>query len=207
MKTCFAVIAVVSFLTLSGSALSQKHGSSYVDQGTLRFHLDVAILSYKYDAKAERSGPFHMLWSSSPYMGFGVSYAIIDRLLLGARVMFGYTDGNPDEHEPGENYTVRFGFVPYVEYLFFPLRWLSPFVAGQLGVEGTETPNNSNWTFITGPGGGIHFFLNPKFSMDLTSFFCYHGGHRKRKDDRGGDKKDPLHAISLSVLFGLSGWI
>ncbi len=215
MKTCIAVITIVSILTFSGPVLSQTDQGgptasavNHVDKGTLRFHIDTSVLKYRYNAKTERSEPFHLFWEDSPYANFGVGYAVIDRLLIGARMGFGFRDDDPDAHDPGDHYAVRLGFLPYIEYLFFPLPWLSPFVTGQLGVEGQETHNRSNWNFVVGGGGGLHFFVIPEFSMDLTGFLSYHGGHDKRKRD-GRDREDkvPIHIISTTVLFGLSGWL
>lgn len=215
MKTIITVTAFVLFGMISNPVLSQTVQSapvapagSSVDQGTLRLHMDMSALHYRYDVKNETSGPFHLFWSNSPFVHFGVGYAVIDRLLLGARVGFGYTDARPDDHDPGSHYMIRFGALPYVEYLFFPREWLSPFVTAQLGVEGVETPKTSNWNFVGGAGGGVHFFLIPQFSMDLTGLVSYHGGHDRLKgNDPAPRDPVPLHLISTSVLFGLSGWL
>lgn len=205
MKTKFLLISLVFLLSMSGTALSQvKTGPGGVEQGTWRFHLDTSVLNHRYDIERERSRPLHLFWAESPYLGFGFGYTVIDNLVLGARTAFGYQDGDPDALDPSDHYRVQFGFMPYIEYMFWPTDWVSPFVTAQLGVESDSGPKDSDWNFKTGAGGGVHFFLIPQFSMDLTGYLSYHGGHHRVKDP---DKRTPNHDFSTSVMFGLSGWL
>lgn len=205
MKKLFVIMTLLLSLSMSGTALSQRRtGPGGVEKGTLRFHLDTSVMEHKYDLKNEESLPFHLFWADSPYLGFGFGGAVIDNLVLGARTTLGFHDNNPDAVNPNEHYRVQFGFLPYLEYLFWPSHWLSPFVTAQLGFEGAEAPNHSTWNFKTGAGGGLHFFLIPQFSMDLTAFLSYHGGHHL---DKERERRVPNHLLSTSVMFGLSGWL
>jgi len=206
MKKNILLVTFVALFAISGTALGQRRtGPGGMGQGTLRFHLDTSVLEHRYDLRAERSDHLHLFWADAPYLGFGFGGAVIDNLFLGARTTLGFRDNDPDEANPGDNYQVQFGFMPYIEYMFWPTDWLSPFVTAQLGVEGWHGPQSSNWNFKTGAGGGLHFFLIPQFSMDLTGYLNYHGGHHRVEKPRA--KRTPNHDLSTTVMFGLSGWL
>lgn len=207
MKKSAAVVILASMLSMSGLAHSQDLERGRVPQGTFRLHLDTTAINHTYDFTRERSEPFHFLWAGSHDAYFGLGFAVIDNLLLGARMRIGFTDRDPSKHDLDEHYGLHFGFRPYFEYLFFPLDWLSPFVTAQMGVDTDKNPDRTDWSFLVGGGGGVHFFAAPQFSIDLTGFLTYHVGKITTEDKKDGKDDDPHHKLSTALLFGLSGWL
>jgi hypothetical protein len=99
--------------------------------------------------------------------------------------------------------------VPYFEYVFLS-GVARPFVMAQLGFEGAhDSPGDTDygwWSLLFGIGGGAHFFLADKLSVDAILQLQQRFGTGRLETP--ATETDFSHwRFSMGILFGISAWL
>jgi hypothetical protein len=111
---------------------------------------------------------------------------------------------------------IRWGVWPYLEYAFLD-KVVRAFLMLMLGFEGhMAEPYHEKatyWDFVFGAGGGLHFFVVPSVSIDLTILagFSAGGGSiettgEDSADTEGIDFNFTRVLFRLSGIVSVSGW-
>jgi hypothetical protein len=209
-KLSVAVLCCAAFALVT---LCSNQARADLPQKTFRLHLESGLFHF-YDGEIDPDGPGEYDIDGIaggigiPKANVGLGYVIWQGLVIGGRIQTAFYD---DDYEGWGGDVFRLSILPYGEYAFLT-GLFRPFVTIFLGMEGQvwdrDGGNNdySLWGFTTGAGGGCHFFLLDRFSLDLTLLFGFAVGGGE--DERPGDDVDlDYHRIDLDVMVGLSGWI
>jgi hypothetical protein len=209
-KLFVAVTACAAFALV---ALWSTQARADLPQKTFRLHLESGLFHF-YDGEIDPDGPGeHDIDGIAggvgiPKANVGLGYVVWQGLVIGGRIQTAYYE---DDYEWFGADVFRLAILPYGEYAFLT-GLFRPFVTLYLGVEGQvydgdgDDGDDSLWGFATGIGGGCHFFLMERFSIDLTLLFGFVVGGGE--DERPGEDVDlDYHRFDLDIMFGISGWI
>ena len=157
--------------------------------------------------------------SSTDEVSFGIApartgvdcgYGVADWVVLGARLSLLHRSAEV----PGgaERDTTTFAFLPHVDFVF-PSSSNTRLFVGPMGGVGLETEDNASSTiFIFGGAFGAHIFVSDTLSFDPRLNISYAFGSISFDADTGGlvetTRVDAdVRVLSMSALFGISGWL
>jgi hypothetical protein len=221
----------MAFIVVVAMPVTSK--GQIVTKGTVRLSLDTVFLDYasgsKTDVEVENENGLPLapiiknslernvdydaftIGFGSPSAGISLGGAIIDNLVLGARLTLGYKTesqetGASDETIDGSVFD--WGVLPYLEYVF-PTGLVRPFLIAMVGFGGQlgqlDDIDYTRWGFYFGGGGGAHLFFNPHFSLDAFLLASY-GIGRGEEQGRLVSKYD-FGLFEFNIIIGISGWI
>lgn len=215
LKRQFPVIISIAILAAFSSVAAAQTRA-----GLVKIHLDTSLFGFgvgeeDYDnSNLERDYDQITVGLGTPSAGIGGGYTIIDGLVVGGKVTLAL-DGWDKYHYDSGGFT--WSVMPYVEYI-----WLAgifrPFVMGTLGFEGfvlndddTIDQDKNWWNFTFGAGGGAHFFLYDRISLDATLLFTFGVGTGERETATIGGNRvtaDFSHwRFLFMTLIGISVWL
>lgn len=164
--------------------------------------------------------------------GLGLGYGITRYLILGARLGMSFDHVSSPTDQPFKNTKNYFStlFTPYLEILPLPRGRILPFIlvrsGFQAGAYGDRTRGDdpvlgnvsalNRTSFIAptiGVGGGAHFLLTDRFSLDASLMFDYRWYFaRGRTSSSNGPtvttdwEKANLQSFTLGAVVGFSVW-
>lgn len=217
-KVLLALLIFLLCLCVSGASAAQ------VPAGSVRLDLGTSLAGFQYGGW-NPDGPEDWLYRrfevgiGNPNVSLGLGATVIDALAIGLRFSIAMDDeeaGYDKEDSKGEpNYNlskfktsfIRWGIWPYLEYAFLD-KVVRPFLMLMLGFEGhVAEPYQEKatyWDFVFGAGGGVHFFVVPTVSLDLTILAGFSAGGGSI-EPTGEDSADQPETNFTRVLFRLSG--
>ncbi len=215
-----SIIIVLSIIIVSLGL--PEPAESQVKSGTVRLHLDTLFMGYLFnnydpeEGEEVETGTFS-IGLGNPRLGIGFGLAVIDQLVIGGRFT-GYLTASEIDEIDYKLKGFQWGILPYVQYLFLT-GVVRPFIIGQMGFSGLAESSEDDrveidrnrWGFVFGGGGGVHFFLGNRLSIDLTVLFDYSIGRQTEEHDYAWDIADveleaTVSRFEWSTLLGLSGW-
>ncbi|MCK9521641.1 MAG: hypothetical protein M0R76_01190 [Proteobacteria bacterium] len=206
-KLCLMGIGIAALFLLAPQARAE------MQSGLFRIHLDTPILGVGVGGinpdgpggKSTFSG--FQVGLGTPSMGLGLGGTLGKGFVLGGKATVAMAASDWYLADESEHFV--WSLVPYIEYVF--LQGLArPFVMGQLGFEGLhDTMGDVKygwWSFLFGIGGGVHFMLSPKVSIDALLDLQQRFGTGRTKV---GPIKDGFNhwRFSMNILLGLSIWL
>lgn len=110
-------------------------------------------------------------------IAFSYGYGVTDRVILGARLGFGFQRWTTPARDGLSSMSLAFSLTPFFEYAFRPGQRVRPFIGARLGVGGalarTEDEANDAMSRATnlgptfGASVGVHNFVTERVSLDV----------------------------------------
>lgn len=171
------------------------------------------------------------LATGSSMFGLGLGYGISRHLILGARLglSFDHRFNSSEGPVKGTNNYFSSIFTPYLEIVLLPEGRILPFILVRGGFQAATAarratlidPSVGNLTNLDrtsliaptiGGGGGAHFLITERFSLDASLMFDYRWSYsRERTADANRptittDWKKTYQSFSLGAVIGFSVW-
>ena len=182
--------------------------------------------------EVDASGAGAFLGGGGSMFGLGLGYGITPYLILGARMGLSFDHVSSPTDAPFKTTSNYFStiFTPYLEILPLPRGRVLPFILVRSGFQaaafGVRTKGSDpllgdlsslDRTSIIPPtigvGGGAHFLLTDRFSLDASLMFDYRWYFAKTRESSSegptvtGDwEKAGVQSFTLGAVLGFSVW-